>query len=96
MNSTTHSFGENFYPAALLRTFVWSIGEVDWKGTMKEKRTNATCSIQDCLGTMKEVGIVETVLGYIILLIFIFFFVIVMTNLLNALAIGDIEVRYNM
>ena len=63
---------------------------------MKEKRTNATCSIQDCLGTMKEVGIVETVLGYIILLIFIFFFVIVMTNLLNALAIGDIKVRYDM
>ena len=38
----------------------------------------------------------ETVLGYIILLIFIFFFVIVMTNLLNALAIGDIKVRYDM
>ena len=55
MNSTTHSFGENFYTAALLRTFVWSIGEVDWKGTMKEKQANSTCSVQDWRGTMKEV-----------------------------------------
>ena len=50
MNSTTHSIGENFFTAVLLRTFVWSIGEVDWKGTMKEKQT-----VQDWRGTMKEV-----------------------------------------
>ena len=77
MNSTMHNFSHDFYPAAFLRTFVWSIGEVDWEGTTKEEESNAT----------------NTVLGYITLLIFIFFFVLVMTNLLNALAIGDITVR---
>ena len=37
---------------------------------------------------------VETLLGYMMLLMFIFFFVNVVTNLLNALAIGDVTVRY--
>ena len=78
MNSTITSFSRDFYPAAFLRTFVWSIGEVDWKGTTKEEDSNPT----------------NLVLGYITLLIFIFFFVLVMTNLLNALAIGDIKVRF--
>ena len=28
MNSTMHNFSHDFFPAAFLRTFVWSIGEV--------------------------------------------------------------------
>ena len=55
MNSTITSFSRDFYPAAFLRTFVWSIGEVDWKGTTKEEDSNPT----------------NLVLGYITLLIFI-------------------------
>ena len=72
----------------------------DWKGTMKEVFEKCRVMKENQTKPMDAwdqfAYKTETILGYMILLIFIFFFVIVMTNLLNALAIGDIEVRYNM
>ena len=65
---------------ALVKVFVWSIGEVNpddlaWKG---EKGWE---DVYDAFGKL-------------IFLVFLFLFVIVLMNLLNAVAIGDIQVMF--
>ena len=65
---------------ALVKVFVWSIGEVE-----PEK-----------LERMGEEGWedVYDAFGKLIFLVFLFLFVIVLMNLLNAVAIGDIQVMF--
>ena len=86
------SYAKNLF-GSFVRTFVWSVGEVenfDFAPETKIKKDNLS-SIMDLDITYHTKA--EDGLSKIILLIFIFLFVIVMMNVLNAFAIGDIQVN---
>ena len=78
-------FAKNLF-GSFVRTFVWSVGEVENFDFAPEAQKNDNMDIT--YHTKAEDG-----LSKFILLIFIFLFVIVMMNVLNAFAIGDIQVN---
>ena len=67
-----------------MKAIFWFIGEVENEEWIS-KKDDGDEKISTALKT-------EDVLGKFILLVFIFLFVIVLMNLLNAIAIGDIQV----
>ena len=67
-----------------MKAIFWFIGEVEDKEWINNEEDGDE-KINAALKT-------EDVLGKFILLMFIFLFVIVLMNLLNAIAIGDIQV----
>ena len=81
-------FAKNLF-GSFVRTFVWSVGEVENFDFAPEsqKKDNMSSIMDTSYHTKAEDG-----LSKFILLIFIFLFVIVMMNVLNAFAIGDIQV----
>ena len=76
-------FSENFF-GALVRTFVMFTGELEYTDFEWKKKTREEGGLKRSLA-----GIF---FGKSILFAFAFFFVVVVMNLLNAIAIGDIEV----
>ena len=77
-------YAKNLF-GSFVSTFVWSVGEVE-NFDFAEAQKNDNMDIT--YHTKAEDG-----LSKFILLIFIFLFVIVMMNVLNAFAIGDIQVN---
>ena len=76
-------FSENFF-GALVRTFVMFTGELEYTDFEWEEKTREEGGFK-----RSKAGII---FGKSILFAFAFFFVVVVMNLLNAIAIGDIEV----
>ena len=76
-------FARNLY-GAFVKAIFWFIGEVENEEWIS-KKDDGDEKISTALKT-------EDVLAKFIVLVFIFLFVIVLMNLLNAIAIGDIQV----
>ena len=72
-------FAKNLW-RSLVKVFVWSIGEVD----LDDLAWDGEDGWED----------VYDAFGKLIFLVFLFLFVIVLMNLLNAVAIGDIQVMF--
>ena len=83
ISSNKNPFARNLY-GAFVKAIFWFIGEVEDKEWINNEEDGDE-KINTALKT-------EDVLGKFILLMFIFLFVIVLMNLLNAIAIGDIQV----
>ena len=84
-------FAKNLF-GSFVRTFVWSVGEVEnFDFAPEAQRKDNRSSLKDLDITYHTKA--EEGLSKFILLIFIFLFVIVMMNVLNAFAIGDIQVN---
>ena len=83
ISSNENPFARNLY-GAFVKAIFWFIGEVEDKKWINNEEDGDE-KINTALKT-------EDVLGKFILLVFIFLFVIVLMNLLNAIAIGDIQV----
>ena len=86
-------YAKNLF-GSFVRTFVWSVGEdggelFDFKPEAQKKDNMRSIMDLDISYTTKAEG----GLSKYILLIFIFLFLIVMMNVLNAFAIGDIQVN---
>ena len=79
MTDTQDSFAKNLF-GAFVRTFIWSVGEVENIPFAADVGNSMNMKASD-------------VLSKLILVVFIFLFVIVMMNVLNAFAIGDIQVN---
>lgn len=85
-------FAETFLDG-VFRTIVMSIGEIEFLDLRYANATkNQTFPIDSDGGKIKGLEL-EIYLGRLILLAFVFLFVVVVMNLLNAIAIGDIQVK---
>jgi len=83
-NEIDDEFASNLF-GAFLRTMVWFVGEVE-DNDMWTSKKNTT---EDKIIHIK----IEDSMAKFILLVFIFLFVVVVMNLMNAVAIVDIQVN---
>ena len=73
----TEPFAKHFF-GSIIKTFVMFVGEMEY-GDIHFSQTD-------------EQSKLELALGQFVFLVFVFMFVVVFMNLLNAIAIGDIQV----
>ena len=83
-NEIDDEFASNLF-GAFLRTMVWFVGEVEDNDMWTSKRNTTD---NDMIIHIKT----EDSMAKFILLVFIFLFVVVVMNLMNAVAIVDIQV----
>ena len=77
----TEPFAKHFF-GSIIKTFVMFVGEMEY-GDIHFSQTD-------------EQSKLELALGQFVFLVFVFMFVVVFMNLLNAIAIGDIQVSIKL
>ena len=84
---------------ALLKTFSIFIGEVNYDDFVKTMDVNLTTAAKNVSWNAinsRESLKTKLALGQLILTAFVFLFAVVLMNLLNAIAIGDIQVNVKL
>ena len=84
---------------ALLKTFSIFIGEVNYDDFVKTMGINLTTAAKNVSWNAidsRESLKAKLALGQLILTAFVFLFAVVLMNLLNAIAIGDIQVNLRL
>ena len=83
----------------IMKTFTLFIGELNYDDVVKTfgvdlNKANETGSFWSKDQSTREALKMELALGQLIFIVFVFLFVIVVLNLLNGIAISDIQVTY--
>ena len=87
---------------AIMKTFTLFIGELNYDDVVEKFGVNLTNVLEDDLNrsfwsnekASREALKMKLALGQLIFIVFVFLFVIVVLNLLNGIAISDIQVTY--